>query len=113
VQVGVRLRKTIDVYIPDSLWRQGVTELRDVLKLIVSTDEADAALLQQSELPVTALPSGTRAIPRSLNTLNRLMARIHTRNIGLAPASDEAFADWTTGTAGITVVRPAEAVAVM
>jgi hypothetical protein len=108
VQVGVRLRKTIDVYIPDGLWRQGVTELRDVLKLIVSTDEADATLMQQGELPVTAVSAGMRSIPR-LSTLNRLMARVHTRNIGLAPASDEAFADWTTAEAGITVVRPAEA----
>ncbi len=49
VLVRGRLRKTIDLYIPDNLWRQGVTELHDILKLIVSTDEADATLLQQGD----------------------------------------------------------------
>ncbi|MFZ1596874.1 MAG: caspase family protein, partial [Anaerolineae bacterium] len=57
VLVRGRLRKTIDLYIPDNLWRQGVTETRDILKLIVSTDEADATLLQQGELPVTFAPT--------------------------------------------------------
>jgi hypothetical protein len=123
VLVRGRLRKTIDVYIPDQMFSDFLAalqaaglppeplQLRDLLKLIVSTDEADATLMQQGELPVTAVSAGMRSIPR-LSTLNRLMARVHTRNIGLAPASDEAFADWTTAEAGITVVRPAEALVV-
>lgn len=105
-----RLSKTLHVTIPDRLWRQGVTELRDLLKLIVSTDEADATLLQQGELPVTFAPT-FRKIPRRLNTLNRLMARVHMRDFGAAPGNDEAFADWTTVEVASTVVRPAEAVA--
>ncbi|WP_423224438.1 hypothetical protein [Candidatus Amarolinea aalborgensis] len=32
-------------------------QVRDILKLIVSTDEADASLLQQSDLPVTFAPT--------------------------------------------------------
>jgi hypothetical protein len=120
VQVGVRLRKTIDVYIPDEMFSDFLDalqaaglppeplQLRDLLKLIVSTDEADATLMQQGDLPVTAVSPAMRSIPR-LSTLNRLMARVHTRNIGLASAADEAFADWTTVDTGITVVRPAEA----
>jgi hypothetical protein len=124
VLVRGRLRKTIDVYIPDQLFLDFLAalqaarlppeplQLRDLLKLIVSTDEADATLMQQGELPVTAVSSGMRSIPR-LSTLNRLMARVHTRNIGLASADDESFADWTAVDTGITVVRPAEAVAVM
>ena len=108
VLVRGRLRKTIDLYIPDDLWRRGVTELRDILKLIVSTDEADATLLQQGDLPVSFAPT-TRTIPKRLNTLNRLMARVHTRNYGAAPGSDEAFSDWTTAEVATTIVRPTEA----
>ena len=113
VLVRGRLDKTIHVQIPDEQWRQGITELRDIIKLIVSTDEADATLLQQGDLPVTAVPAATRTIPKNMNTLNRLMARVHTRNFGAAPDGDEAFADWTTVEVAITVVRPAEAMAVV
>jgi hypothetical protein len=109
VLVRGRLDKTIHVTIPDRLWRQGVTELRDILKLIVSTDEADATLLQQGELPVTFAPT-FRKMPKRLSTLNRLMTRVHTRDFGAAPGSDEAFADWTTVEVALTIVRPAEAV---
>jgi len=112
VLVRGRLRKTIDLFIPDALWRQGVTETRDILKLIVSTDEADATLLQQDDLPVTALPPATRDFPRRMNTLNRLMVRVHTRAAHVVPGSEEAFSDWTTVEVATTVVRPAEAVVV-
>ncbi len=112
VLVRGRLRKTIDLFIPDAFWRQGVTETRDILKLIVSTDEADATLLQQGDLPVTAIPPATRDLPHRMNTLNRLMARVHTRAIGVAPGSEEAFSDWTTVEVAATVVRPVEAVVV-
>lgn len=108
VLVRGQLRKTLDLFIPDDLWRQGVTELHDIIKLIVSTEEADATLLQQSELPVKVTPV-TRAMPGSLNTLNRLMARVHTRDFGAAPGGDETFADWTTLEAATTVLRPADA----
>jgi hypothetical protein len=109
VLVRGRLRKTIDVYIPDELWRQGVTETRDLLKLIFSTEEADATLLQQGELPVTAVAPATRAVPTRMNTLNRLMARVHTRALGMASPGDEPFADWATAEVAMTVERPAEA----
>ena len=88
-----------------------MTEVRDILKLIVSTDEADATLLQQGELPVTFAPT-MRNIPRKLSTLNRLMARVHTRDYGAAAGSDEAYADWTTVEVASTVVRPVEATVV-
>lgn len=109
VLVRGRLRKTIDLFIPDALWRQGVTATRDILKLIVSTDEADATLLQQGDLPVTALPPATRSLPRCMNMLNRLMARVHTRAVGVAPGSEDTFSDWTTVEVAATVMRPAVA----
>jgi hypothetical protein len=104
-----RLQETIESYIPDDLWRQGVTDLQDTLKLIISTDEADATLLQQGNLPITAVPPTTRDIPKRLNTLNRLMVRVHTRDFGAASGDSEAFSDWTTVEVASAVVRPAEA----
>ena len=124
VLVRGQQRTTIDGYIPDELFKPYMDALkasvppvkemqvRDILKLIVSTDEADATLLQQGELPVTPVAPVTRNIPRRLNTLNRLMLRVHTRDFGAAPGSDEAFSDWTTVEVASVVVRPAEAVAV-
>lgn len=104
-----QLRQSIPVHIPDELWRQGMTEARDILKLIVSTREADATLLQQGKLPVTAIPPTTRAMPRYRDSLSRLMARVHTRSYGDDASSADAYADWTTVEVATTVVRPAEA----
>jgi hypothetical protein len=121
VLVRGRLRKTIDLYIPDNLFNQYCAEMErlgqpshpmqwnDILKLIVSTDEADANLLQQGDLPVT-MTSTTRKIPGRFNTLNRLMVRIDTRTMGAAPGSEELFVDWMTTEVALTVVRPIEAV---
>ncbi len=122
VLVRGQQRTTIDGYIPDGLFKQYMDlmkasdppvnemQVRDILKLIVSTDEADATLLQQADLPVTSVPPVMRDIPRRLNTLNRLMARVHTRAVGIAPGNEEAFTDWTTVEVASVVVRPAEAV---
>ncbi|MCB0042935.1 MAG: caspase family protein, partial [Caldilinea sp.] len=106
------LNKTIPVSIPDKLWQQGVNEVHDILKLIVSTDEADATLMQQDELPVTFAPT-MRNIPRNLNSLNRLMARVHTRSYGAEAESDDVYVDWTTVEIASTIVRPAEAIEVV
>jgi hypothetical protein len=115
---------TLDGYIPDNLFTLYVKameesglaiepmQLRDILKLIVSTDEADATLLQLGELLVTFAPT-LRNVPPRLSTLNRLMARVNTRDIRSAAGSDEAFADWTTVEVASTVVRPVEAVVVV
>ena len=83
-------------------------ETRDILKLVVSTDEADATLMQQGDLPVEYV-STLRAIPRTPNNLSRLMARVHTRSYGTESENDEALVDWTTVEVATTVVRPAEA----
>ena len=80
VLVRGQLRKTLDLYIPDSLWREGVTELRDILKLIVSTKQADAALLEQGDLPLTSPRAAHRSRPKPMNSLNVLLDRaIHWR----------------------------------
>lgn len=124
VLVRGQQRTTIDGYIPDKLFNKYMEamkastppvkemQLPDILKLIISTDEADATLLQQGELPVTPVAPTLRDVPKRLNTLNRLMLRVHTRDCNVAPGSDEAFTDWTTVEVASVVVRPAEAVIV-
>ena len=54
-------KKEIPASVPDDLWKQGVTEYQDVLKLIVSTAEFDASLMCQEGLERPKL--GTRAVP--------------------------------------------------
>jgi hypothetical protein len=106
---GRNRQKSISAYIPDELFNQGVTDLRDILKLIVSTDEADANLLEQGDLSMSAVTRSTRSLPSRRSALNRLMARVQTRNIG-DPAGEEPYADWTTMEVALTVMRPVEAV---
>lgn len=100
--------KTITLFIPRDLYDQGVTEKQDILKLIVSTDEADATLLEQDDLPIEVIAPAMRAIPGRLNTLSRLMNRVHMRDLGSLPGSDEELADWTTVETVLTITRPSE-----
>lgn len=94
----------------DSLWKQGVIEFKDTLKLIVSTDESDATLLQQDDLPVSVSRGARpRMVGRIMNTLNRLMARVPTRDLGTQPAGNEEIADWMAAEVSFTTVRPLEA----
>jgi pimeloyl-ACP methyl ester carboxylesterase len=95
----------------DELWEQGVVEFKDTLKLIVSTDECDATLLRQDDLPVTVLRStgeGTRGLTYT-NTLDRLMNRVQMRHFSSRPARAESFVDWATAEISFTTVRPLEA----
>ena len=108
-----RLRKTIDAYIPEDLYgARGMNRA-------AGHPQADHQHRRGRRDAVAAgRPAGHRCpdlsqgAPR-LNTLNRLMARVHTRDFGAAPGSDEAFADWTTVEVASTVVRPAEASVVL
>jgi Caspase domain/PGAP1-like protein len=98
--------------VPKALWQQGITEFTDLLKLVVSTSEFDAALLAQ---PALDLPfdRGVRAVaspPR--NTLERLSRRVQTRSLGTEPEDDEPIPDWVTSQVDIVTIRPLDAVAV-
>lgn len=90
--------------VPEKLWReQGITEVKDILKLLVSTAEFDATLLEQSELD---LPSRSVPTPRrGKGTLNRLMNRIPSRDLTAKP-EEELYDDWVTSQITITTVRP-------
>lgn len=85
-EVSVLGGEPLYVSVPDPLWRMGVTEYRDILKLIVSTDEFDALILQQDSLEA----------PRTI-----------TRDIRVRKA--EAQSGWVTSQVTITTVRPQQA----
>ncbi|HEY4048406.1 MAG TPA: caspase family protein [Acidobacteriaceae bacterium] len=102
----------IPATIPDKLREQGITELKDILKVIASTEPCDATLLDQDDLDVQSTRG--RGIIRgavSANTLDRLMQRVQTRNFGAA-ASSGRLADWMTAEVSVTTVSPRESVPV-
>jgi pimeloyl-ACP methyl ester carboxylesterase len=109
-EVWALAREPVVARIPDDLWRdEKVIEYHDLLKLIVSTEAFDASLLEQG--PLDAAPPAPRATLRGggmQSTLARLMARVHTRDLGAQSDGTEAFADWVTSEIGITTVRPLE-----
>jgi hypothetical protein len=97
-------------FVPDEKWREGRTEVRDVLKLIVSTEQFDATLFEQEELDrytVTRAAKAVRAAPG--NALERLAARVHHRGLAVRREGGEIIPDWTTGALALTVMRPLEA----
>ena len=51
------LGNPIPASVPDEVWKQGVIEYKDLLKLIVCTEEFDARLLEQ---PALDLPRTSR-----------------------------------------------------
>ena len=94
--------------VPKALWQQGLVEMNDLFKFIISTDEFDAMLLAQDELDTTFVALETKGISR-LNTLNRLMERVQTRAARRKPETDEAFSDWRTVDLSVTTIRPQQA----
>ena len=101
----------LETVVPDELWEQGVTEVTDVLKLIVSTEPFDPRPLEQDDLKVSAPPRhevSTRdgaqdRAPQS--SLDRLLNRVATRR-ARPQSSGEATADWYTRDLTVVSVRP-------
>ena len=59
--------KEVTATVPDLIWQQGVVEYKDILKLIVCTDEFDARLMAQPALDLPrATPPGTQERSRRL-----------------------------------------------
>ena len=92
----------IPATVPDDLWEAGITERKDILKLIFSTAAFDATLLQQGKLDAPRLRSGDiRANPTS--ALGRLMKRVQTRDFDLS--GETTIDDWTSKTLTTLTVR--------
>lgn len=93
----------IDFFIPDDFLNNGVTEYKDVLKLIVSTSDFDAKLLEQDGLEP---PPQTRSLQSIEGTLDSLMQQVSTRNPG---KSGRKYDDWVTKEVALTIVKPRDA----
>lgn len=92
------------------LWKQGITESRNLLKLIVSTTEFDATLLEQGNLELACTRTvgdwAGKTTPQVKSTLNRLMTRIQTRDLSAYPEEEDLWDDWVTDQIMIMTVRP-------
>jgi pimeloyl-ACP methyl ester carboxylesterase len=105
--------RSLSASIPDELWQQDWIELKDLLKLIVTTEESDATLLAQGDLGAK-LDHGNRAITvRPLaGAVDHLMTRVHSRHVSTKPPFQGSIPDWTTSELTITIVRPPQHVAI-
>ncbi len=99
---GQEIYATVD----RELWeRQGITEVKDILKLIVSTAEFDATLLEQEELDLPSRAMADLTPRRGRGTLNLLMQGIQSRALRTQP-EEEVYDDWIASQIVITTVRP-------
>ena len=89
--------------IPDRFLGQGITEYKDIFKLIVSTTEFDASVLQQDGLTP---PPPTRAIENNQSTFNRLMVNVNSREAVRTKGNND---DWMAREVAVTIVRPIDA----
>ncbi|MCC5634776.1 caspase family protein [Nostoc sp. CHAB 5844] len=90
----------IEIYIPNSYLNRGITEYNEVFKLIVSTREFDASLLQQKGFD--SPPPIHRSIGLS-GALNHLMNNVYTRQTR-KPSSH--IDNWMTQEIKITLIKP-------
>ncbi len=93
--------------VADALWQQGITECLDILKLIACTDEFDPTLMILGELGLQPVSRRTRSLASAGGgSLNRLMQRVNTRDIGFDDGEEEVYDDWVANQIGFTFVRP-------
>ncbi|NMF63333.1 caspase family protein [Brasilonema octagenarum] len=92
--------------VPDELWKQGITEYKDIIKLIVSNEEFDAKLLTQEKLDAPRPPASRDIDSSNQSSLDRLMNRTQNRNIRKSAAVR--FDDWYAEEITITTDRPLE-----
>ncbi|MCC5626046.1 caspase family protein, partial [Nostoc sp. CHAB 5715] len=90
--------------VPDELWLQGITEYKDMIKLIVSNEEFDAKLLTQNKLDAPRPPATRDLESANQSSLDRLMNRTQNREIKAKSAAKSD--DWYAQEITITTVRP-------
>jgi Caspase domain/Lecithin:cholesterol acyltransferase len=90
--------------VPDEYWKLGITEYKDIIKLIVSNNEFDARLLNQDKLDAPR-PVLRNIEPANQSSLERLMNRTQNREIR-AKSEAVSFDDWYAEEITITTVRP-------
>lgn len=95
----------LTLQVPDELWEQGITEYKDIIKLIVSNDEFDARLLTQDKLDAPRPPVSRDIDSSNQSSLERLMNRTQHRDI-IPKSAAVKFDDWYAEEITITTVRP-------
>ncbi|WP_287518828.1 peptidase C14 caspase catalytic subunit p20 [Okeania sp. SIO2C2] len=93
----------VPLEIPENFLENGITETRDVLKLIVSKTDFNAELLKQEGL---APPQQTRSLSGAEGTLESLMQQVSTRAVGRPKRKID---DWITKEVAVTIVKPRDA----
>jgi pimeloyl-ACP methyl ester carboxylesterase len=93
--------KKLDLKINKKYLESGINEYETILKLIVSTREFNASLLEQPALDFP--PPVTRSSGLS-GTLNRLMNKVYNREI--EPAKDKYIDNWMTQEVKMTLIKP-------
>jgi len=116
---GVRLPAGVEIYVgeeyyqtsevPEELWKEGITEIKDVLKLIVCTEEFDASLITQGRLEVAVKRAINRSADSFNNMLERLMSRVQTRELNNRPKNENKV-EWLASEVSFNTYRPLEAV---
>ena len=91
--------------VPNELWEQGITEYKDIIKLIVSNDEFDARLLTQDKLDAPRPPVSRDIDSSNQSSLERLMNRTQNRDI-IPKSAAVKFDDWYAQEITITTVHP-------
>ncbi|MBD2214500.1 caspase family protein [Nostoc linckia FACHB-104] len=94
----------LQLEVPDEYWEQGITEYKDIIKLIVSNDEFDPRLLNQGKLDAPR-PTTKNIQSPNQSSLERLMDRTQNREIR-AKNNAVRFDDWYSEEITITTVRP-------
>ena len=93
----------LELEVPDELYKRGINECKDIIKLIVSTAEFDARLIIQERLDIDRPKTRSSPSPHQ-STLERLMNRVQYRDI--KPTTHGRIDDWYTEEITITTVRP-------
>jgi hypothetical protein len=109
-EIWAERREEIPATVPDELWQEGMTEFKDLIKIVASTEKCDATRFRQDDLGIRFEMPATRSL--GMNSLEKLMHRSMTRHLGGSSGSAEKVADWTTAELTITTERPLEAAAV-
>ena len=99
-EAGIFANDLMTLSIPEEFLDWGITEYRDVLKLIVSKTDFNASLLEQEGLEPPN--RGTRGKAPS-SSLDRLMDRISSRKMR---PSGKTYDDWITKEIALTTVKP-------
>lgn len=96
--------KRITLSIPDAL-PSSVTEINDLFKLIVSTNDFDATILEEKPLPIQFRADGKNLRSANLvDSLTSMLGRIPFRDGGFDDV--DTLSDWRTIDLNITTTRP-------